>query len=143
VNAVGDEPLQAYICAGFGIDSGNCGAAPGSFTVPSTTSDGLTVKRLVIQNVSSYCTTVGSVSGLGVSLLATMNENTVTFDFGTQLYLPLVASSPGSKVLANSVAATAYADPGSTVSANFFSGSFSSGSGAQCTLTVSCNLVTR
>jgi hypothetical protein len=56
INTPAEEPFQTQLCFGFGAFANQCPAPP-VFTVPSTTTDGATVKRLVIEDFSGICTT--------------------------------------------------------------------------------------
>jgi hypothetical protein len=139
VNAPGEEPFQTILCQAAG--TATC-FEPDSFAVPATTSDGLTVKRLVVEYVSAHCQQSG-VAGLTPILQALMNENPVnsTVYPGT-IYIPLTPS-PGaaSTIFNSSVAARAYADPGTTVGVGII-GTVGSGGGAVCRFDVDGYFVT-
>src|ERR1700683_5381739 len=47
VNAPGEEPLQTILCSAIGNVSCPGSGQPTGFTVPTTTSDGLSVQRFV------------------------------------------------------------------------------------------------
>jgi hypothetical protein len=49
VSADANFPYEAVLCAG------ECGGIPNSFTVPSTTTTGVPVKRLVIEDLNTLC----------------------------------------------------------------------------------------
>jgi hypothetical protein len=141
VNASGEEPLQAILCAAVG--SSSCvGTTQSTFVVPTTTSDGLTVKRLVLEYVAAACTNNGATN-LRAGLYTVMTENPVTsiiFDGNT--ILPLTPSSPdGSGYPVASALVRAYADPGTTVSAALIAG-YTTTTGAACYYTVVGNFVT-
>ena len=57
VPTVGIEvPFQAAVCHGFGATGGSqCGAQGSNFVVPATTSTGLAVKRLVVEEFDGLC----------------------------------------------------------------------------------------
>lgn len=117
VNAPGEEPLQALLCAAPN-GSTECGTLPDTFTVPSTTSDGLSIKRLVIEYVTGFCQSSGNVSQLYATFNTQVNENQGgTFGGIASVSIPLTPSSPGSPLLTFSAQVRAYADPGTTVGA--------------------------
>ena len=138
VNAPGEEPFQTILCQSVG--TGIC-FEPSSFVVPATTSDGLSVKRLVIEYVSVRCLQ-SVVTGLAPVLTTLMNENSVNSTvYGGTMYLPLTPS-PGatSNDFVSSVTAREYADPGTAVGAGIF-GTVSSG-GAACRFDIDGSFVT-
>src|SRR5580704_8627668 len=117
VNAPGEEPVQTLLCAAIGNVSCTGSGQPTGFSVPTTTSDGLSVKRLVIEYVSANCTNSG-VSQLQAILQTEMDENPVDgVVHDGYINLPLVPSSPSStgEPIA-SLPVLAYADPGKGVS---------------------------
>jgi len=118
VNAPGEEPFQTQLC--FSLGSNVCPTSPpGDFVVPATTSDGVSIKRLVIEHISARCQTSGNFARLETTLFTQMNENQVNgAAFPGAIYLPLTVSSPGSGGGLNpvsSIPVRAYADPGTTV----------------------------
>jgi hypothetical protein len=122
VNAPGEEAFQALLC-GTNPSSG-CGTVPDTLVVPSTTSDGLNFKRLVLEYVSGFCQSSGSVSQINLDFTTTINENAVGTLTQVSPSIPLTPSSPGSPLLAFSEPVRAYADPGTTVGvgSSFFGG---------------------
>jgi hypothetical protein len=141
VNAPGEEPFQTILCNAIG--SLTCDVSqPSFFVVPSTTSDGLSVKRLVIEYVSVSCFNNG-VSNLQVDLTAEMDENPVNgLVHDGYIFLPLVPASPSS--IGQPVATMpvrAYADPGKPVGVGTF-GSFPGTTGASCTFSVIGHYIT-
>jgi hypothetical protein len=139
VNASGEEPFQTFLCsAGGDLTCTN----PSTFTVPATTSDGLSVKRLVIEFLSVNCTNFGG-SDLRVNLTAQINENPVNGGalIGNTV-LPLAPSSPGtSGYPLGSMFMRAYADPLTIVSVGV-EGAFGTSSGVLCYFTVVGDFVT-
>jgi hypothetical protein len=112
VNAPGEEPLQAVLC----LDSGNgeCAAnvtqAPRSFVVPTTTNDGLSVKRAVIENLSGTCGGSAQLSGILISTNG--QENVVTSSFVGAL-APLTPQASGFTNFG--LLTRLYADPGAEI----------------------------
>lgn len=84
-----NEPFAASLCQGSGTSGSNqpqpCyfgGNGPGSFVVPTTTSDGKTVKELVIKFVDGECYVINPDPRSGitdVNLSTTVTQNQVTF----------------------------------------------------------------
>jgi len=141
VNEPGEEPFQTILCNAIG--SSACDVSqPSSFVVPSTTSDGLIVKRLVIEYVSVSCFNNG-VSNLQVDFTAEMDENAVNgLVHDGYIFLPLVPASPSS--IGQPVATMpvrAYADPGKPVVVGTF-GNFPGTTGAACTFSVIGHYIT-
>ncbi len=139
VNAPGEEPFQTQICETLGSFPGACSGTPGDFTVPSTTSDGLSVKRLVVEQISAQCAFVGAVSHPSATLSFQTNENEVNGTvFPAVIPLPLVASISGG--YNSSARVRAYADPGTSPAWTVrYEGS---STGLTCTYTIVGSLVT-
>lgn len=120
VNAPGEEPFQTQLCVS--IDPSNPCVVPGDFVVPTSTSDGLSIKRLVIEHISASCTESPTITGLATALNFPMNENQVNGSaFNGVIYLPLTpepGTLGGSHPVA-SLAVRAYADPGAFVGASY------------------------
>ena len=117
VNAPGEEPLQTQICLTTPISS-DCGSTPSGFVVPATTSDGLSIKRLVIEQISASCSETGTVTSLQAYLGFQMNENQVNGSaFPGIIYLPFTPTpgNLGAKNPVSSATTRAYADPGTEV----------------------------
>src|SRR5579863_6448004 len=96
VNAPGEEPFQTLMCNAVGSMSCSGSEQPSIFSVPTTTSDGLSIKRLVIEYVSVSCINNG-VSQLQAGLLTEMDENPVNgVVHDSLIILPLTPSSPSS-----------------------------------------------
>lgn len=77
VNTAAEEPLEAILC--FDSGNGECAALPlpNFFVVPTTTTDGLSVKRAVIEDLSGNCGGPSvQVEGLAISTF--VKENIVT-----------------------------------------------------------------
>lgn len=142
VNAPGEEPLQTLLCSATGDLLCPSSIGSSSFVVPSTTSDGLSVKRLVIENVSVGCSSTGATR-LQALLTTVMNENQVNGAvFESNIFIPLVASFPsGTSEPIGSLPVRAYADPGTTVSVNTF-GFTTSTTGAACIFSVAGRYIT-
>ena len=69
--------FQTQICDTLGSFPGACSGIPSDFTVPSTASDGLSVKRLVVEQIFAQRATAGAVSHPATALSFQMNENEV------------------------------------------------------------------
>jgi len=117
VNAPGEEPFQTQICLTTPTTDA-CGSTPGDFVVPATTSDGLSIKRLVIEQISASCSKTGTITSLQAYLSFQMNENQVNGSaFPGIIYLPFTPTpgNLGAENPVSSIAVRAYADPGTTV----------------------------
>jgi len=132
VNAPGEEPFQTELCAAIG-GSGCDTFVPATFVVPTTTSDGLNVKRLVIEAVGATCYNNGATQLLA-SFGTAINENQVSGSVYFNFVLPLIPSSAGN-FTASSTPVRAYADPGTTVAA-VLNGTATSPAGAACVYSV-------
>ena len=117
VNAPGEEPLQTQLCL-TSPTTDACGSTPSGFVVPATTSDGLSIKRLVIEQIAASCSETGTVTSIEAYLSFQMNENQVNGSaFPGIIYFPFTPT-PGNLGAAHpvsSLAVRAYADPGTTV----------------------------
>jgi hypothetical protein len=141
VNAPGEEPFQTQICDTLGSFPGACSGTPGTFTVPSTTSDGLSVKRLVVEQISAQCASLGAVSHPVTTLSFQTNENQVNGTvFPAVISLPLVAGGPPGYISSTTV--RAYADPGTSSGWNLGFDGGGSGTGLTCTYTIVGSLIT-
>ncbi len=117
VNAPGEEPFQTQICVDTPAN-GNCGSTPSGFVVPATTSDSLSIKRLVIEQISASCNEMGTITSLRAYLSFQMNENQVNGSaFPGVIYLPFTPTpgNLGAENPVSSIAVRAYADPGTSV----------------------------
>jgi hypothetical protein len=139
VNAPGEEPLQTELCSAIG-GSGCPTDVPSSFVVPTTTSDGLVVKRLVIEAVGVTCINSG-VTQFQPSIQALVNENQVSGWQDFDIVFP-IASSPGSSFTGSIMPVKAYADPGTTVFTNINNGSAVSPIGVTCLFNVTAYFLT-
>lgn len=105
-------PFATFLC----IESPGEGCQPFStFLVPTTTSTGLPVKRLVIENVSGTCEITPGVTGFVLSLSAPSVGATTALPFP----FPLLAASPNNSAgqfVVGGSAVRIYTDPGDTVS---------------------------
>jgi hypothetical protein len=118
VNAPGEEPFQTQFCLTT-PSTDACGSTPSGFVVPTTTSDGLSIKRLVIEQISASCSETGTITSLQAYLSFQMNENQVNGSaFPGTIYLPFTPTpgNLGAKNPVSTVAVRAYADPGTAVS---------------------------
>lgn len=131
-------PFAAPIC--FGFPAGSCDLQ--SFIVPMTTSTGLSVKRLVIENVSGNCVLSPAVNDFVLFLNDPVagSSNPLAFAF------PLVAASPSNSAgqfVVGGSAVRIYADPGANIIVAA-QASFSSSSDFElCNLVVAGHLETK
>lgn len=103
-------PFAASLC--LEAPSGSCGAQ--SFVVPTTTSTGLPVKRLVIENVSGSCNLTPGISQFQLDLEVPVAGSSIPLFFP----FPLVPASPSNsagRFIVGGSAVRIYADPGTTV----------------------------
>lgn len=129
VNEPADEPFQTELC--FPPSSSVCQSrgVGSSFTVPTTASSGLTVKRMVVEYVSGTC--FGGLQYFEAQVLSTVNGGDLV-----RHHLVPVPGEPGWLNIAQPV--RIYADPATTVR---ISGT-TNGLGA-CSMAVSGHLVAR
>jgi len=121
VNAPGDEPFQAATCLHGG--TGSCPAATSGlsdgFSVPTATSDGRAVIRLVIEEVSWNCQETGGAELEFLGILPYLVANSANPNV-SEIYLPITRPvSTHNAVVAGSARVTAYAEPGSGVGSQF------------------------
>src|ERR1039457_1175895 len=123
VNAPGEEPFQTQLCYSlltFGGGPDPCiGGFPKFFTVPTTTSDGLSIKRLVVDHLAASCNETEVITSLITAVDFGMNENQVNGSvYVGRIYIPLTPTpgTVGGVSPVGSIAARAYADPGTVVS---------------------------
>jgi hypothetical protein len=122
VNTPAEQPFETILCTSVGVFAGECPSSePSEFVVPSTTTDGATVKRLVIENVSGSCAIGATTQVLGMGIDTTIGENTVNGLSTVQTLVPVLGSSPG-KGAVYGQAARLYADPGAIVGMEPFVG---------------------
>lgn len=122
VNTPAEQPFETIICTATGVFAGVCASnEPIAFVVPSTTTDGATVKRLVIENVSGSCATGATTQILGMGIDTTIGENTVNGVSSVQTLVPNLSPSPGKPAVFGQ-AARLYADPGAIVAMEPFVG---------------------
>jgi hypothetical protein len=137
VNAPGEEPFQTQICLSTPGGVG-CGPLPDSVVVPSTTEDGLSVKRLVVEEISAQCTTTGLVTHVQTVLNFQTNQNPINGTvYPAIIALPLV--DVGGATWVSSITARAYVDPGQSPTLTL---GFQGGSGVACTYTIVGSLLT-
>lgn len=115
----------------------------GAFTVPSTTSTGVPVKRLVIETMSVECD-IGSGTQNFLIDLQTPNPDPTAGGFQAfqNYFFPVVASSAGTAYTSAPSAVRIYMNPGAQ--AIFaISGTFPANGGAFCSLALSGHLETQ
>lgn len=144
VNEPGDQPFRQILCTNLGVSS--CAGFPSSFVVPSTTSTGAPVKRLVVEDVGGECSLLGTASATppAVNLIGLG-----TTDVSEHPFLLLPNSSTGS--VDNGVvqvfgrATRNYYEPGDTVELVFLYKALSldPNSGFQCTAQLEGSFVTQ
>jgi hypothetical protein len=130
-------PFAAPICFQIPL---TCGGAQ-SFIVPTTTSTGLPVKRLVIENVSGTCFLSPGVSAFVLMLSAPIAGSNSPLPFAFPLVPASPSNSPGAFVVGGSTVRI-YTDPGDTVSVGW-DGAVPSGDVALCSLVVEGHLETK
>jgi len=148
VHTPAEEPFQTQLCLGFGAFANQC-LAPQIFTVPSTTTDGATVKRLVIEDFSGVCTssqTSGNSFVESISLQTSVHENTVNSISSIIAFAP-VAPPPLPAISRDQTfnqPVRLYADTGSLIELQFSAvGTDVVGSDVVCTATLNGYLVTK
>lgn len=111
VNTPAEEPLQAILC--FDSGNGECAALPlpNFFVVPTTTTDGLSVKRAVIENLSGNCGGP-SVQVTGLALSTFVKENIVTVSQAAAT-VPISPQSGNFAIFGQPI--RLYADPGAEI----------------------------
>jgi hypothetical protein len=135
VNAPGDEPFQTLICVAFPAGSFPCtsGTIPESFGVPTVTSDSLTVKRLVVENISGFCVVGGSQTiGLVTLEFSTIANSVNSINLASLAQMSTAIGATGFSHV--SFPAPVYADPGSVV----YVGAFNYGETPTPTNTAGC-----
>jgi hypothetical protein len=103
-------PFAAPLC--FSLESADCEVP--RFTVPATTSTGLAVKRLVIENVSGTCALSPGISDFVLFLSTPVAGSSNPLSFA----LPLVPASPNNSAgqfVVGGSSVRIYTDPGNTV----------------------------
>ena len=113
VNTPAEEPFQTILCKSAGSFSGDC-STPENFAVPSTTTDGLTVKRLVIENVSGECGVGGTTQIQAMAVSTFVSENTVNGETQAVALITVPPAVVPGAVMFNGPTRM-YADPGATV----------------------------
>ena len=110
VNAPGEEAFQTRLCGASGTFY-SCSTVPSEFVVPASTSDGASVKRLVLTTVTGVCDQNPSTNVMS-SLITVVAGGT-----GLNYFSPLQPSptDPGYEFFIMGPAPL-YADSGSTIS---------------------------
>jgi hypothetical protein len=134
-------PFAASVCAQeLNTDCTTLGQSS-AFTAPLTTSTGLPVKRVVIENVSGLCDlpTAGTTVALRIALPFPVDNSP---DGQTSLMLDFPLQSIGPRISAVSTPTRIYVDPGATVGATL-PGMFVSPGGASCQISYVGHLETK
>jgi hypothetical protein len=126
VSADANFPYEAQICAG------DCGGFPNSFSVPSTTTTGVPVKRLVIEDLNANCAS-GPIATV-VDLILPVPADNNGLGGAPIIYSFLLTSTDLSASFGHSIVRI-YADPLATVSVN--------GNSGQCQAIVTGHLETK
>ncbi|MGA8409860.1 MAG: hypothetical protein WB680_21995 [Candidatus Acidiferrales bacterium] len=137
LDAASEFPFTVSPVYGIGIDP-----SLSEFTVPSTTSTGAAVKRLVIEQVSALCEIDPTSQDVSASLQTGLPPNMETS--APTVYFPLVLSSPDNssdRLVINPTVVRIYVAPGITVYAAF-AGSIGLGGGI-CHFNVTGHLETQ
>jgi hypothetical protein len=138
----GNEPFQTALCTSDGDQSGFCGPLTSSFTVPTTTSDGAAVRRLVIESLGGQCngTTLPVLSVFLVMSMSANNVNGVS-NVGRQFIVQPAPGLPGAEAEIFSATTKLYADPNTVVGMEVEAPPFATGD--RCEGSVSGYLVTQ
>jgi hypothetical protein len=123
VSADANFPYEAFLCSGFDCD----GTTPASFSVPSATTTGVPVKRLVIEDLNANCSGGGTLVELVLPPSADNNG------FPLLAYQFLLNPSSGESLGRATV--RIYVDPSATVSF--------AGLSPQCSMTLTGHLETK
>lgn len=136
VNDPGEEPFQTQICLAFPAGSFPCSSGTvENFAVPTVTSDGLTVKRLVVENISGFCFVGGSQTiNLVLLVFSTLANSINSIE---QESLVQTSTSIGSFAGLSHVSfpTPVYADPGTSV----YVGAFNYGETPTTTNSAGCD----
>jgi hypothetical protein len=108
-----DQPSnEPFSWEGIGSTSSNI-----SFVVPTTTNDGRTVQRLVIEHVSSVCFGVSSpLPALRLAANGCFSSAGACVGSGTEIFFPYTPIASNQQSLSTPV--RLYVDPGQSLSAN-------------------------
>jgi|ERR1700683_221919 hypothetical protein len=123
VSADANFPYEAFLCSGF-----ECGLTPTSFSVPSATTTGVPVKRLVIEDLNANC--LGGGNAVELVLPPSVDNNGLTL-----LAYPFLLNPPSSGESFGRATVRIYVDPSATVSL--------SGLSPQCFVTLTGHLETK
>ena len=131
-------PFSSEVCIG---DANFCQGVTDQFTVPTVTSSGAPVKRLIIETISGACddTSGGSnfIAGVALNTSAPADSSNSSLEI---VILPAIQTEPGWAMFSGSV--HFYASPGASVLEGT-SGVHSGGFGGGCFEAVSGYLVTQ
>lgn len=137
----GNEPFQTFLCADFGDQAGFCSPFVSSFTVPTTTSDGATVRRLVIESLSGEC--IGTNLPVQAAFLSVFTSANNVNGIGSGQGQFIAQPAPGRPTTQIYGASTRlYADPNTFVTLEV-EAPFPSITGFHCQGTISGYLVTQ
>jgi hypothetical protein len=123
VSADANFPYEAFICSGF-----ECDGTPTSFSVPSATTTGVPVKRLVIEDLNANC--FGGGNAVELTLPPSADNNGLS-----QLAYPFFLNPPIDGESFGRATVRIYVDPSATVSL--------SGTSPQCFVTLTGHLETK
>jgi hypothetical protein len=132
----GNFPFGASLCADF--EHSECGSESPVLTVPLTTSTGLAVKRLVIEDVSLTCNADPGASSIFGLISAPFPADSVQSGLTNLRY---VIPTDSSGEFAHS-SVRIYADPGAAL-VMITAGTFSDGAGATCFFSLTGHLETK
>lgn len=104
-------PFSSEVCFG---DANFCQGVTGQFTVPTVTSSGVPVKRLIIETISGVCESPSSgsnfIAGIALNTSAPTDSSNSSLE---TVFLPAVQTEPGFAMFNESV--HFYAGPGASV----------------------------
>ncbi len=131
-------PFSSEVCFG---DANFCQSVPGQFTVPTVTSSGAPIKRLIIETISGVCENPSGgsnfIAGIALNTSAPTDSSNGSLE---TVFLPAVQTEPGFAMFNRIV--HFYANPGASV-VEGSSGASSSFLAGGCLAAVSGHLVTQ
>jgi hypothetical protein len=134
----GNFPFGGTLCTE--ALSSDCGSSVNLLLVPLTTSTGAAVKRLVIEDVSTFCN-MAQGDDISISITVPLPEDNVVAGQSTLQYSFPITSTGGVFGVSHSPARI-YADPGAQIQTTI-AGSFVDNHGASCNISLTGHLETK